>query len=107
MRKKAESGSRSDDHPRPQREIGRPTMPDSVSVVVRACTMRETDIRDGHGGMARRVGAWFCRHEGLLRLPVDCRRTPRGEIERFCDIRRRLTNSRMSTSDDHVSWNKA
>lgn len=67
MRKEIESALRSDDHPRPQREIGRPNMVAIISAVARACTIEEDKIRHGHGGMPRKVAAWLGCCEGLLR----------------------------------------
>jgi hypothetical protein len=38
-----------------------------VSVVARACSLDESVVRDGHGGMPRSVAAWLGCYEGLLR----------------------------------------
>lgn len=38
-----------------------------VSAVARACSIDESVVRDGHGGMPRNVVTWLGCYEGLLR----------------------------------------
>ncbi len=68
MRKLVESKMRSDDHPRAQREVGRPKMAKIVEAVAAAFRIPARDIRESHGGAARMLAAWLGWYEGLHRL---------------------------------------
>jgi REP element-mobilizing transposase RayT len=68
MRKLVESKVRSDDHPRVQREVGRPKMARIVDAVAGALRISARDIRESHGGAARMLVAWLGWFEGLHRL---------------------------------------
>jgi len=68
MRKLVESKLRSDDHPRAQREVGRPKMAKIVDAVAAAFRISARDIRESHGGAARMLAAWLGWYEGLHRL---------------------------------------
>jgi len=68
MRKLVESKLRSDDHPRAQREVGRPKMARIVDAVAGALGISARDIRESHGGTARMLAAWLGWYEGLHRL---------------------------------------
>jgi len=68
VRKIVESKMRSDDHPRPQREVGRPKMAAIVAAVARAFGVTPAWIQTTRGNAARRVAAWLGWYEGLQRL---------------------------------------
>ena len=68
VRKIVESKMRSDDHPRPQREVGRPKMAVIVAAVARAFGVTPAWIQTTRGNAARRVAAWLGWYEGLQRL---------------------------------------
>ena len=68
LRKVIHSKLRSDDHPRVQREVGRPKMAKIVHAVAGAFGMRREEIRNGRGGLARMLTAWLGWYEGLHRL---------------------------------------
>jgi hypothetical protein len=63
-----ESKMRSDDHPRAQREVGRPKMAAIIGAVGKAFRVTEAWIRSTHGNAARRIAAWLGWCEGLQRL---------------------------------------
>ena len=66
MREKVELKPRSDEHPRRQRLLSRPSMTNIVTAVAEVMRVDETVIRQGHGGVPRMVAAWLGGHEGLL-----------------------------------------
>jgi len=68
MRKLIESKSRSDAHPRVQREVGRPSMKQIVDVVAGELNIARSRLREGRGGIGRMVVAWLAWREGLYRL---------------------------------------
>jgi len=68
MRKLVESKLRSDDHPRAQREVGRPKMARIIDALADAFGISARDIRNSHGGSARMLAAWLGWYEGLHRI---------------------------------------
>jgi putative transposase len=68
VRKVVESKPRSDDHPRAQREVGRPNMVAIVDAVAGAFGVSRRWIQTTRGNPARRVAAWLGWYEGLERL---------------------------------------
>ena len=57
---------RSDDHPRAQRVIGLPRMPDIIAVVAKNFSTDESCVRNLRGGFARMAAAWIAGNEALL-----------------------------------------
>jgi putative transposase len=57
---------RPDDHPRAQREIGRPSMAQVTTTVARVFGVEREAVLHTHGGDARMVAAWLGCFEGLL-----------------------------------------
>lgn len=57
---------RADDHPRPQRVVGPPTMADVVAAVANTLSIEEEHIRNRRGGRPRMIAAWIGWHEALL-----------------------------------------
>lgn len=68
VRKIVESKPRHDDHPRPQREVGRPKMAKIIAAVGKALGVSAEWIRTTHGNEARRIVAWLGWYEGRRRL---------------------------------------
>jgi putative transposase len=68
MRKLVESKLWSDEHPRAQREVGRPKMATIIDAVAAAVGASARDVRASHGGFARMLAAWLGWFEGLHRL---------------------------------------
>lgn len=68
MRKVVESKLRSDDHPRVQREVGRPKMAKIIDAVASSCRTSAREIRESNGGVARMLAAWLGWYESLHRL---------------------------------------
>ena len=68
MRELVESKLRGDDHPRVQREVGRPEMNSIVTAVARSFKTTASVLPNGRGGAARMVAAWVGWYEGLHRL---------------------------------------
>ncbi|MEO8217843.1 MAG: transposase [Acidobacteriota bacterium] len=68
LRKRVESKTLSDVHPRRHRHVGRPKMAAIIKAVAGAFGVTEQQVRRGHGGPARRMAAWIGWYEGLARL---------------------------------------
>jgi len=66
VRERVEVKPRADDHPRPQRFLGAPTMSAVVAAVADAFSIDETSVRHGRGGTPRMIAAWIGFHEALL-----------------------------------------
>ena len=121
MRERVESKPRSDDHPRPQREIGRPQMPAIVAAVAQAFETSENQIRKRGAHLARRAAAWLGCYEGLLRrrsiaaglrldssgrvsdlirlfdAELDGNRSLQAKIDRCCELLRGSPPPRLTT----------
>jgi hypothetical protein len=59
---------RSDAHPAAQRNVGRPVMNTIINAVGKVFGIDPRLIRNGHGGLARKVAAWVGWYEGFARL---------------------------------------
>jgi REP element-mobilizing transposase RayT len=59
------------EHPEPQREPHRPTMPEIVRAVAEVMAIPEERIRHGRGGILRALTAWIGCYEGHLKLRSD------------------------------------
>ncbi len=68
VRKKVEAELRSDDHPRAQREVGRPNMVEIIAAVARTLGVSESWICTSHGNVERLLAAWLGWYEGLARV---------------------------------------
>jgi putative transposase len=66
VRKQVDLKPRVDDHPRPQRVVGGPSMAAVVAAVAVTLSIDEERIRHGRGGMPRMIAAWIGCHEALL-----------------------------------------
>ena len=70
VRKIVESKPRSSDHPREQRQVGRPHMPRVIETVARLAKVSRGEIQNGRGGVLRMLCAWLGRYEGWHRLTL-------------------------------------
>lgn len=68
MREIVESRPRSTDHPKAQRAVGRPGMPEVIAAVARAAGQTAAALRTARGNALRRLTAWIGWHEGLVTL---------------------------------------
>lgn len=68
MRRLVESKLWTDEHPREQREVGRPKMATIIDAVAAAVGTSARDLRNSHGGFARMLAAWLGWYQGLHRL---------------------------------------
>ncbi len=97
LRERIEGGPlRSDDHPRAQREIGRPGMAKVVATVATAFGTEEEQIRHRHGGAERMVAAWL----GFPRPGrLDCDKTLQTAVDRCCGLLNPWVRHRRRDSD--------
>jgi putative transposase len=70
MRKLVERKMRSDAHPAAQRNVGRPVMDTIINAVGKVFGIDPRLIRNGHGGLARKVAAWVGWYEGFA-IAID------------------------------------
>jgi len=102
IQERIDEKARSADHPKTQRHVARPRMDAIVRAVAKACEVRATDVRTGHGGIPRMLSAYIGVYDGVhfrrtiaaeLRLTsygrvsdlvTECRR----ELERDPELRR-------------------
>lgn len=68
IRARIEEAPRSEEHPRTQREVGRPTMEAIVAAVATAFETEERSVRTRAIPAARMLAAWLGWNEGRLRL---------------------------------------
>ena len=66
IRDRVQLKPRSNEHPRAQKELLRPTMASIVTAVANTMQVPEAVIRRGRGGVPRSIAAWIGCYEGIL-----------------------------------------